>query len=67
MRFIDAVNLPTGRVIAARRIYQNPLDSAPPVPAGTVGWIQDFVDGLLWVDFEGLYGVVACEAREVWA
>lgn len=65
MKLLGKVYAGNGMVTAKRRIFQSPLDSAPPVPAGTAGFIQDEADGYLWVDFDGAYGVVCCDAREV--
>ena len=56
---------PTGEVQARREIAQSPLSRAPAVPRGTFGYIQDVADGLLWVDFGGLRGVVACEVGDL--
>ena len=42
---------PNGMVRAKCTIFPSPLSDSHPVQAGTVGWIQDAVDGYLWVDF----------------
>ncbi len=53
------------RVVARYTIQQSPSSSAPAVPKGTVGSIEDYADGLLWVDFGDPYGTVAAEDREL--
>jgi N12 class adenine-specific DNA methylase/GH24 family phage-related lysozyme (muramidase)/2'-5' RNA ligase len=53
------------RVVAKRRIAQNPAAGAPAVPAGREGLVQDVADDLLWVDFGEPYGTVAVDDNEV--
>lgn len=65
MKWCGRIYCDTGRVISARSIEQSPLSNAPGVPRGSVGFIQDEADDLLWVDFGGFYGVVACDPKEV--
>ena len=52
-------------VIAKFRIRQSPLSDAPSVPRGTHGHVEDEADGLIWVDFDEPYGVVACYSDEL--
>ncbi len=54
-----------GYVRARISIAQSPLDNASSVKRGTPGHIEDVADGLYFVDFGELYGVVACEAGEL--
>ena len=55
-----------GNVIARRTIRQSPLDDAPDVPRGTVGYLEDEdFDDILIVDFGEPYGAVLCEPDEV--
>ena len=53
-------------VRAVCEIEQSPLSSAPRVPFGTVGHIEDQADGLYFVDFGEPYGVVACELNDLY-
>lgn len=62
---MERVYSETGRVEATRRIEQSPLSNAPSVPRRAVGFIQDDIDGYLFVDFDGPYGVVCCEYSDV--
>lgn len=57
---MDGAGFVRARVV----IYQCPLDSAPLVPKGQCGHVEDVADDLLWVDFGEPYGVVACEPEE---
>lgn len=54
-----------GYVVARRRIEQSPLSSAPDVPRGTRGHIEDEDDPWLLVDFGDQFGVVICSLDEV--
>ena len=49
-------------------IQQSPLDSAPPVPAGACGTVDDYDEcsGLLIVDFGEPYGHVLVDATEIY-
>lgn len=53
------------RMIAKKDIEQSPLSNAPDVPKGRIGTLDDEADDLLWVDFGGPYGTIACDASEV--
>jgi hypothetical protein len=53
------------RVRASRLIRQSPLGDAPDVPAGTLGFIQDEVAGVVYVDFGYPWGVVICDKSEL--
>ncbi len=53
------------RVVALRRIEQSPLSGSRAVPAGSVGFVQDYADDLLWIDFGRPYGTVAVEDAEI--
>lgn len=52
-------------VKAKNKIEQNPLSNDPNIPKGTIGYIEDEADNLLWVDFGEPFGVVATEYKEV--
>jgi hypothetical protein len=54
-----------GYVKSLCRIQQSPLSIDPSVPRGIKGHLEDEADGLLFVDFGALYGVVACSPEEV--
>ncbi len=66
MNAIDtAAYNPYRPLVAKRAIEQSPHSSAPTVPAGAAGWLEDVADDLLWIDFGDPYGVIACEPGEV--
>ena len=69
---VKYMNPYTRLVTATRLVRQSPLSCAPPVPAGTVGTVEDELPndgdaGLVAVDFGGDYGVVLCDPSEVMA
>lgn len=55
------------RVTAKSRIEQSPLSDAPAVPAGAIGWCEDYdiSEDHLYVDFGPPYDTVICEPSEV--
>lgn len=52
-------------VRARRKIEQCPLSSAPAVPAGKSGTVEDIADDYVFVDFGAGYGVVLCLPEEL--
>ena len=61
----DPITFIGRKVRATKTIHQSPTSSDPNVPRGAVGWIEDYVDDLFWVDFDGKYGVVASDWDEI--
>jgi hypothetical protein len=52
-------------VTAVAEIMQHPFSEDAPVPAGTLGYIVDFADGYIYVDFGAAYGSVCCYQHEL--
>ena len=50
-------------VRAKSKIYPSPLSDCRPVSKGTIGTIEDIVDGYIWVDFG--HTVEPCYPNEI--